>query len=100
MNVWINGEFKPLDQANVSLLSHSFGRGSAIFEVLDIVTTEKGTAFFGIEPHIDRLIKSAELCYMTLSMSKKEIIAACSEAAIHNKTKNGVVKPFIYIPWN
>jgi branched-chain amino acid aminotransferase len=66
MKAWLNGEFIGLDQANVNLLSHSFGRGSAIFEVFDIVSTVKGPAFFGLNEHIDRLFTSAELVYMDL----------------------------------
>jgi len=98
MKAWINGEFKGLDQANVSLLSHSFGRGSAIFEVFDITSTVKGPAFFAIEQHIDRLFTSADLTYMQLPMTKGEIIDACTETARHNNVKEGVVKLFAYFP--
>jgi len=98
MDAWINGEFKSLDQAKVSLLSHSFGRGSSIFEVFDITSTPKGTAFFAIEPHIARLFNSAELIYMTLPMGKDEIIAACADTARHNNVKEGVTKMFAYFP--
>lgn len=98
MKAWINGEFKGWDQANVSLLSHSFGRGSAIFEVFDITPTKKGPAFFAIEQHIDRLLRSADLTYMQLPMTKDEIIAACIETARHNNVTDGVVKLFAYFP--
>ena len=98
MKAWINGEFVGWDEANVSLLSHSFGRGSAIFEVFDIVSAKNGPAFFGINEHIDRLIKSAELIYMNLPLSKEEIIEACKNTARENDIRNGATKMFAYYP--
>jgi branched-chain amino acid aminotransferase len=98
MEAWINGEFKGWDQANVSLLSHSFGRGSAIFEVFDVVSTPGGPAFFGLEHHIDRLFSSAALTYMQLPAGKEEVIAACMDTARRNKIKNGATKLFAYYP--
>lgn len=96
MNVWINGEFVDLDKANVNIFSHSFGRGSAIFEVFDIVSTQKGPAFFGLNQHIDRLFRSAELVYMNLPMSRDEIITACVKTAQKNNVTTGAAKLFAY----
>jgi branched-chain amino acid aminotransferase len=98
MKAWLNGEFIGLDQANVNLLSHSFGRGSAIFEVFDIVSTVKGPAFFGLNEHIDRLFTSAELVYMDLPLTKDEIIDACVKTAIENNVSQGGTKLFAYYP--
>ncbi len=96
MNVWLNGEFVDLDKATVNIFSHSFGRGSAIFEVLDIVSTQNGPAFFGLNQHMDRLFKSAELMYMDLPMSRNDIIAACVKTAKENKVFAGAAKLFAY----
>jgi len=98
MNVWINGEFVDLDKATVNIFSHSFGRGSAIFEVFDIVLTEKGPAFFGLKQHIDRLFASAELMFMNLPIRREEIIDACIKTAIKNKVSEGAMKLFAYYP--
>ncbi|MBU2515714.1 aminotransferase class IV [bacterium] len=98
MEAWINGEFKGWDQANVSILSHSFGRGSAIFEVMDVVAAEKGPAFFGLKEHIDRFLISAELVYMDLPLGRDEIMAACIEAARRNEVSHGATKLFAYYP--
>ncbi len=98
MKAWINGELVGWDKANVSLLSHSFGRGSAIFEVFDIVAAEKGSAFFCIEQHIDRLFRSAELVYMDLPLTREEFIDACIKTARENDIKRGGTKLFCYYP--
>jgi len=96
MKVWMNGEFVDLDKANVNIFSHSFGRGSAIFEVFDIVPTQKGPAFFGLNQHMDRLFKSAELVYMDLPLDRDEIINACIETARENNVSVGAAKLFGY----
>lgn len=98
MKVWLNGEFVDLDKANVNIFSHSFSRGSAIFEVFDIVAAKKGPAFFGLNQHIDRLFKSAELICMDLPMSREEIVDVCLSTARENKVRNGAAKLFIYYP--
>ncbi len=98
MKVWINGEFKKLEDANVSLLSHSFGRGSAIFEFLDIVPANGGPAYFGLREHIDRLFGSAELVYMDIPMTKDKISDAFIETAKVNNISEGASKIFCYFP--
>lgn len=96
MKVWMNGEFIDLDKANVNIFSHSFGRGSAVFEVFDIVSTKNGPAFFGLNQHIDRLFKSAELVYMDLPLNRDDIITACIDTAKENNVSVGAAKLFAY----
>ena len=58
--VYLKGEFVPWDDANVHIMSHSFGRGSAIFEVISLHKTVSGPAIFRLEAHIDRLFNQSE----------------------------------------
>ena len=44
--VYLKGEFIPWKNANVHIMSHSFGRGSAIFEVMSLHATAVGPAVF------------------------------------------------------
>ncbi|MBN1880851.1 MAG: branched-chain-amino-acid transaminase [Deltaproteobacteria bacterium] len=98
MKAWINGEFTGWDNATVPILSHSFGRGSAIFEVVDIVTTASGPAFFGLTEHIDRMYNTADLTFMTLPLTKDELTEAILSTARENNVKSGVCKFFAYYP--
>lgn len=43
--VYINGTFVPWQEATIHLLSHSVGRGSAIFEVLGFQEISGGRVF-------------------------------------------------------
>ena len=76
VKVWVNGKFLPLDEVNVSVFSHSFGRGSGIFEFLDIVRAAKGPAFFALQEHLERFFNTANLASMQLPVTKEEIARA------------------------
>lgn len=96
MKAWLNGEFVSWKQVKVPVMSHAFGRGSAIFEVVDIVSTPNGGAFLGLREHVDRFFNSAAYMYMDLPLSKNEIIQACIETAKENNCTLGTMKFFAY----
>ncbi len=96
--VWINGDFVPWENANVHIMSHSFGRGSAIFEVISFYGTERGTVVFRLQAHIDRLFRSAELLEMELPFSKKELCDAVAGTIKHNQLSQGFVKLICFYP--
>ena len=77
--VFIDGEFIAWENASVHIMSHSFGRGSAIFEVISCHDTDSGPAIFRLPEHIERLFKSAELLEM-----EQHIV----ETRSHNGGKN------------
>jgi len=98
MLAWVNGEYLEWDKVTVPLLSHSFGRGSAIFEVMNIVVTKEGPAYFGLNEHIDRFFNSANLLSMTIPLTKDSLVSALIETAKMNKIKQGFAKFFAYYP--
>ena len=96
--VYLKGEFVPWENANVHIMSHSFGRGSAIFEVMSLHATAAGPAVFRLEAHIKRLFKSAEFLDMELPLSKEELSLAVAETVKRNGLKSGVIKLICYYP--
>lgn len=90
--VHLNGEIVPWDKANVHLMSHSFGRGSAIFEVLSFHSTARGPAVFRLEAHLDRLFTTAGLLEMDLGRSREEIRRIVFETLAANKLAQGFIK--------
>ena len=96
MKAWVNSEYINWEDAKVPILSHGFSRGSAIFEVVDIVAAEKGPAFFGLQAHMNRFFNSATYMYMTLPLSPEEMIQACVDTARENKVTYGAAKFFAY----
>jgi len=98
MKVWLNGSFVDSNETDVSLLSHSFSRGLSIFEVVDIVSSDKGPAFFGLKQHVDRFYNSARLIFMELDFPKEELIEAILATAQAASIKSGICKFFAYYP--
>ncbi len=91
--VFLNGDFVAWNQATVHMMSHSFSRGSAIFEVLSLHKTIAGPGVFRLDKHIERLFKTAELLDMELPISKE----ALHEAVIATVKRNGISQGFIKI---
>ncbi len=96
MKAWVNGEFLPEEQVRVSLLSHSFSRGSAIFETFDVTETARGPALFRPDAHVERFINSAEALHVPLPAGKEELIDILKTAVRTNSMSSGGVKLFAY----
>ena len=92
VQAWINGELVQWDQATVHIMSHSFTRGSAVFEVISFHQTLNGTAVFRLDEHLKRLQRSAELLNMELSYSAQEIEQGVMETIKANNLRNGFIK--------
>jgi branched-chain amino acid aminotransferase len=96
--VYLNGEFIAWDQAKIHIMSHSLGRGSAIFEFLGLHDTQTGPAVFRVDKHIDRLFKSAVLVNMEIPLTKEQLKTAIFKTIIKNKVKQGFLKILVYYP--
>ncbi len=96
--VYLNGEFVPWDQATVHMTSHSFSRGSAIFEVLSLHETDTAPVIFRLDEHIERFFRSAELLDMELPLSTEGICDAVSTTVKRNGVREGLIKIMGYYP--
>ena len=92
LKVWINGEMIYWDQATVHIMSHSFTRGSAVFEVISFHQTPNGTAVFRLDEHLKRLHRTTELLSMELFHSAQEIEHGVMETIKANNLRNGFIK--------
>lgn len=90
--VYLRGDFVPWSDAKVHLMSHSVGRGSAIFEVLSFHDTVHGPAVFRLDEHMERLLASAALLGMELPMSREEFHRAVLETVRRNGLREGFIK--------
>jgi branched-chain amino acid aminotransferase len=96
--VYLNGEYVPWENATVHIMCHSFGRGSAIFEVISLHSTGSGPAIFRLQAHIDRLFRSAELLDMELSLAKEDFYEAVAETVKRNGLQKGYLKIICFYP--
>jgi branched-chain amino acid aminotransferase len=96
--VYLGGEFRPWDEAKVHLMSHSFGRGSAIFEVIGFHETQAGPAVFRLDEYVSRFAKSASLLEMELPLTKSELQEAILQTVKRSGLSSGLIKLFGFYP--
>jgi branched-chain amino acid aminotransferase len=94
--VWIDGKLIPFNKAQVPLMSHSFTRGSSVFEVMSLHNTDKGPAVFRLDDHIQRLFRSAEMIHMKIPLSAAKMKDAVKETLQANSVRQGMLKLICY----
>jgi len=96
--VYTNGKFVAWKDSTVHMMSHSFARGTTIFEVLSLHATDDGPAVFRLQDHIARLTRSAHLLDMDLPMSPDAFYEAVIETVKRNNLDKGIIKIMGYYP--
>ncbi len=96
--VYFNGEFRPWDEANVHVMSHSFGRGSAIFEVIGFHDTPAGPAVFRLDEYLSRFWKSASLLEMEPPLTQSALQEAILKLVKRSELKSGFLKVYGFYP--
>lgn len=94
--MYVKGKLVPWEKATVHLMSHSFCRGSGIFEVMSLHKTEKGRAVFRLDAHLNRLDRTASLLGIELPMEKGAFAEAVFETIKANSVDKGYVKLICY----
>jgi len=95
--IWMDGRFVKWDKATVHVLSHTLHYGLGVFEGIRCYKTQKGSAIFRLDEHIDRLFNSAHIFMMDLPYSKMEIRDAIIKTIKVNKIKECYIRPLVYI---
>jgi branched-chain amino acid aminotransferase len=96
--VYLGGEYRSWDEANVHIMSHSFGRGSAIFEVIGFHDTAAGPAVFRLDEHVCRFFRSAALLGMEPPLTPGELQDVVLETVKRSGLKAGLIKVFGFYP--
>jgi branched-chain amino acid aminotransferase len=94
--IWMNGELVRWEDAKVHVLTHALHYGSGVFEGIRAYETERGTAVFRHQDHLDRLKRSAELYYMDLPYTLEKLREATHELIRVNKLRSCYIRPVAY----
>jgi branched-chain amino acid aminotransferase len=94
--IWMNGEFVAWEDAKVHVLTHSLHYGTAVFEGIRAYETERGTAIFRHQDHLDRLERSASLYYMELPYTKERLREATHELILRNGFRSCYIRPVVF----
>lgn len=95
--IWMDGKFVSWDDANVHILTHTLHYGLGVFEGIRCYRTEKGSAIFRLDEHVERLFDSAHIFMMKMPFSKAEIRSAIMETVKVNRMKECYIRPLVYI---
>jgi branched-chain amino acid aminotransferase len=94
--IWLNGEFVAWEDAKVHVLTHAMHYGTGVFEGIRAYETERGTAVFRHQDHLDRLENSAKLYYMDLPFSKEQVRDATHELIARSGFKSCYIRPLVW----
>lgn len=99
VQVYFRGDFIPLKDANVNILTQALHYGTAIFEGIRGYWEEdtKEIYFFRMREHYERLIRNCKLLKISLPLTATEMCDFTAELVQRNKfTQNVYVRPLAY----
>src|SRR3954469_19353945 len=94
--IWKNGEMLPWDEARTHDSAHGLQYGTGVFEGLRSYDTTMGPAVFRLEPHMRRLLASAQFYELDIPYTLEQLCAATLEVVRANKLKASYIRPLVY----
>ncbi|HHU82229.1 MAG TPA: branched-chain-amino-acid transaminase [Firmicutes bacterium] len=91
IEIYINGEFFPKEEAKVSVFDHGLLYGDGVFEG----TRAYNGRVFKFDEHIDRLYDSATAINLTIPLSKEEMKEAHLETLRRNKLTDAYIRTVV-----
>lgn len=95
---YFHGEIVPFESATVSIATHSFNYGTAVFEGIRAYRTEDGKlGVLKLREHYERLFRSARLLKAAPAESLEELSAVTLEILRrHGRAEDIYVRPILY----
>ncbi len=93
----MDGKLVDWDKAQVHVLTHTLHYGLGMFEGIRCYKTDKGSAIFRLDEHVERLFASAHIFSIEIPYSRKEIRDAIIKTVTVNKLKECYIRPLVYI---
>lgn len=74
--IWVDGALVPWQSATVHVLSHSFARGSMVFDYLSVHATPRGAAIFRLGEHVERFQRSVSIVGLPIEQDHQALFDA------------------------
>jgi len=94
--IWMNGSLVDWADAKIHVASHVVHYGSAVFEGARCYDTERGSACFRLDAHLERLFDSAKIYRMEPRVSYSELHDAVIDTIKANELKACYIRPIVY----
>lgn len=96
---YFRGEFVPLRDANINVMTHAFNYGTAVFEGIRAYWNAEEEQLFALDlvPHYDRIRQSARLLLMDVRQTSQELADATIEILRRDGLReDAYVRPLVY----
>ena len=96
---FFKGQFVPLAEANVNVMTHAFNYGTAVFEgIRGNWNADEGQLYlFRVREHIERIRQSAKIMRLELKYSDDEVVDWVRQLAEMNEYREDVyIRPIVY----
>ncbi len=96
---YFDGKFVPIEQANVSIMTHAFNYGTGLFEGIRGYYNpgEDNIFVFRLAEHVDRLVRNCRILRMNIPESPADIERICVGIIKESEFREGVyVRPICY----
>jgi len=88
MQIYIDGELRPREDATVSVFDHGLLYGDGVFEGLRIYARR----IFRLDAHLDRLFASAHAIDLHIPLTRDALVAAVQKTVRANQQENGYIR--------
>ena len=97
---FFKGDFVPLAEAKVGIMTHALNYGTAVFEGIrgNWNQEDRQIYLFRVKEHFERLHKSARILNMTLAYSVDELFRHHPEACRDVRVRGGHLRPAHGLP--
>ena len=96
---YLRGEFMPLEDAKIGVMTHAFNYGTAVFEgIRGNWNDDSGELYlFRVRDHVERLRQSAKIMRLELHASDDELVDQIQELAARSGFREDVyIRPLVY----
>ncbi len=96
---YFEGQFVPMAEANISIKTHAFLYGTAIFEGIRgyWVPEEKSICIFRMKEHYERMIQNSNIFFLTPEQSLDELMAITVELVKRNAPQTDTyIRPTLF----
>ena len=96
---YFEGNYVPIEDAKISIMTHAFNYGTGLFEGIRgyYVPGEDNILVFRLYEHIDRLWRNCNALFMDIQESKEQMAEVCLEVIRQSKFREGVyIRPLCY----
>ena len=96
---FFHGGFVPLGDAKVSVMTHGFNYGTAVFEGIRAYWNAEQGQLFGLDllPHYQRIHRSAKFLHMEVSQSPEELVGLTVEFLRRDGLReDAYLRPIVY----